>query len=183
MTRPGWRSWQLWVVTALGVYTACTSSRGAEPSSSPPVSRAQEFLSGTCPVTSPVPPDQVPETVVSTIGAGYEGPAGGLTFNYWYGNDALWVELAYAGHIVKPPGEELSEKFPWVRLARGDLTIEGRRLDGPAPPARASVPSGYGPSGFQASGIGFPAEGCWEITGKIAHQKLTFVVEVRRASG
>jgi hypothetical protein len=75
----------------------------------------------------------------------------------------------------------LSEKFPWVRLIHGNLTIEGRRLDDASGPARLSVPSGYGVgSGFQASGIAFPAEGCWGVTGKIARQELSFVVEVRR---
>lgn len=179
VTQPGWRRWQLCVVTALGLATACTSPRGVEPSPSPTGSAAQELLSGTCPVTRPVPPDQVPETVKNVIRAGSSEPTK-VAFDDWYGNDALWVALPPGAKIVKPPSEELSEKFPWVRLIQGDLTIEGRRLDGPAGPARPSVPSGYGVSGFQASGIAFPTEGCWEITGKIARQELTFIVEVRR---
>jgi hypothetical protein len=138
------------------------------------------LLSGTCPVTRSVPPDRVPETVKRVIRAGSNDPRK-VTFNDWYGNDVLWVALPSGAKILKPPSEELSEKFPGVRLIQGNLTIEGRRLDDASGPARLSVPSGGGVgSGFQASGIAFPTEGCWEITGKIARQELSFVVEVRR---
>jgi hypothetical protein len=60
----------------------------------------------------------------------------------------------------------------------GALTITGRRLDAPAPPLAASVPSGYGDTGFQASGAYFPTEGCWQVTGKVASTSLTFVTFV-----
>jgi hypothetical protein len=155
VTQPGWRRWQLLVVTALAHATACTSPRGLEPSPSLTENPASEFLSGTCPVTRPVPPDQVPETVKRVIRAGSSDPTK-VRFNDWYGNDVLWVALPPGAKIFKPPGEELSEKFPWVRLIHGNLTIEGRRLDDASGPARLSVPSGYGAgSGFQASGIAF----------------------------
>jgi hypothetical protein len=130
-----------------------------------------------------VAPDRVPETVKRVIRAGSSEPTK-VTFNDWYGNDVLWVALPPGAKILKPPGEGLSEMFPWVRLIHGNLTIEGRRLDDASGPARLSVPSGYGVgSGFQASGIAFPTEGCWEVTGKIARQELSFVVEVRRGLG
>jgi hypothetical protein len=60
----------------------------------------------------------------------------------------------------------------------GKLRIEGRRLDGPAPPLTADVPDGYGDAGFQASGIDFPTEGCWEVTGRVGSASLTFVTLV-----
>ena len=63
---------------------------------------------------------------------------------------------------------------------RGQLTIEGRRLDGPTAPAQSDVPDGYGPRGFQATGMGFPEPGCGEITGRIAGRHLIFIVEARR---
>ena len=86
-----------------------------------------------------------------------------------------------AGSGVVPGG--VFEKFGWVRLKEGRLTLEARRLDGPAPPALVSVPDGYGALGFQASGITFPTPGCWEITGRTADQLVRFVVSVRGATG
>jgi hypothetical protein len=55
-----------------------------------------------------------------------------------------------------------------------------RRLDGPAPPLRADVPAGYGQAGFQASGVDFPTEGCWEVTGAVGGATLSFVTFVAR---
>jgi hypothetical protein len=69
-------------------------------------------------------------------------------------------------------------KFGWWRVASGRLHITGQRLDGPAPPARAHVPDGYGDTGFQASGVDFPTEGCWEVTGTLPTTSLSFVTFV-----
>jgi hypothetical protein len=69
-------------------------------------------------------------------------------------------------------------KWPWWRLVRGPLAIEGRRLDGAAPPLRAHIPDGYHNAGFQSSALVFPTPGCWEVTGSIGEASLTFVTEV-----
>lgn len=69
-------------------------------------------------------------------------------------------------------------KYPWWRAVVGKLTIEGRRLDAPAPPLGAWIPDGYGLTGFQATAIIFPTEGCWEVTGKAGEASLTFVMIV-----
>jgi hypothetical protein len=156
------------LAAALGLSLACTSPRASD--LSPSSTNAQGWVSGVCKVTQPVAADRVPQRVADEGGASSK----------WFGNDALWVLLPNGGRIIKAPGEKLEEKFPWVRLLQGTLTIDGRRLDGVAPPARALVPDGYGASGFQASFIAFPKEGCWEITGGIAPEALTLVVEVRR---
>jgi hypothetical protein len=52
------------------------------------------------------------------------------------------------------------------------------RLDQPAPQVRGVVPDGYGPRGFQPSGVIFPTEGCWEITGSVHRTELSFVTFV-----
>jgi hypothetical protein len=62
------------------------------------------------------------------------------------------------------------------------LTIEGRRLDDKASPLHAAIPGGYGDKGFQPSGIRFPTEGCWEVTGSVGNTKLTFVTLILRAA-
>jgi len=73
-------------------------------------------------------------------------------------------------------------KFGWTRGEglRGKLKIRGRRLDAPAPPLRADIPNGYGDTGFQATALIFPTEGCWEVTGEVADTRVTFVTRVVR---
>ena len=103
-----------------------------------------------------------------------------------HGNGALWTGLWSDGTVVFRPGGpgfvhrdgSLSMKFGWYRGVRGKLTIQGRRLDGPAPPLRARIPEGYGDIGFQSTALIFPTEGCWEVTGKVGEASLTFVTRV-----
>ena len=95
-----------------------------------------------------------------------EGASGGH-----YGNGELWTVLWPEGTVVFRPGGpgfvltdgSLQMKFPWWRAVPGLLTINGRRLDAPAPPLRAYIPSGYSASGFQATSLIFPTPGCWEV--------------------
>jgi len=101
-----------------------------------------------------------------------------------YGNGKLWVGglwprgvIAAGRDFVNSDGS-IGMKFGWWRATVGQLAISGRRLDGPSPPARADVPSGYGQTGFQASGVTFPVEGCWEVTGRVGGVTLTFVTLV-----
>jgi hypothetical protein len=68
----------------------------------------------------------------------------------------------------------IRQKFGWYRVAEGVLTVTGRRLDGAARPVAATVPDGYGSSGFQASDVVFPTQGCWEITGTVGDATLSF---------
>ncbi len=114
-----------------------------------------------CPITRPngsVPPG-------STFGAEF------------HGNGALWVGVPPANVVLTPKAADgsVGTKFGWWREAIGALTIDGRRLDGPAPLLRAAVPDGYGDRGFQPSSITFPSEGCWEVTGRVGGATLTFV--------
>ena len=101
--------------------------------------------------------------------------------NFLYGNDALIVVLPNDGtfHPSDPErGPTGGVKLGWWRLAHGDLTITTRRLDAPSTPLPAHVPSGYGDVGFQATGVNFPAAGCWEVVGVVGGHTLTFVVAV-----
>jgi len=75
---------------------------------------------------------------------------------------------------------KLGMKWGWRRGVRGQLRIEGRRLDESAPPLRADIPAGYGDFGFQASALIFPTPGCWEVTGRVGAASLTFVTLVQR---
>jgi hypothetical protein len=98
-----------------------------------------------------------------------------------FGNEALSVALQPNGRVVAKRDSHdgsMGMKFMWWRGVKGKLQITGRRLDAPAKPARADVPDGYGDQGFQASGVVFPTPGCWEVTGSVGRDRLTFVTEV-----
>jgi hypothetical protein len=58
------------------------------------------------------------------------------------------------------------------------LRIDGVRLDASAPPLRADIPPGYGPTGFQATELTFPTHGCWQVIGRVGNASLKFAVLV-----
>jgi hypothetical protein len=124
-----------------------------------------------CPVTQPV---TAPATFADRL-------FGGGTS---VGNRDLWVgALGRDGVMVAEPwmvapDGSIGWKLGWWRLTPGKVTISARRLDGDAAPLRAAVPDGYGFLGFQASGVHFPMEGCWEVTGTTGGAPLTFVTFV-----
>jgi len=98
-------------------------------------------------------------------------------------NKTIWVTISVTGEMaVKREKDEWlwAPKVPWFRGVRGRLVLTGRRLDRSAPPTHSIVNSSYGDIGFQPASLGFPSEGCWEITGSVGGEKLTFVNKVRR---
>jgi hypothetical protein len=120
-----------------------------------------------------------------------ESPPGEKPDESFYGNGKLWTALWPKGKVlagkqdVHPDGS-IEMKFPWWAAGvEGGLSITGRRLDGPAPPVRAQINSGWPETGFSgdafwASGIIFASEGCWRITGSVGGTRLTFVTLVVR---
>jgi hypothetical protein len=68
-------------------------------------------------------------------------------------------------------------KVLWVRPQGAKLTVTGHRLDGPAPPVTADIPSGYQWT-FQASGVRFPTAGCWQVDANAGGKTITFVVKI-----
>jgi hypothetical protein len=108
---------------------------------------------------------------------------------YRFGNSELEVGLPPDGKFLFEPGGPgfvavsdgaLGMKVGWDRLIPGRLTIEGRRLDSPAGPIRAHIPSMGRDKGFQATSVIFPTTGCWEVTGGLNNSSLTFVVLVEK---
>jgi hypothetical protein len=103
-----------------------------------------------------------------------------------YGNSDLWVVPQQVDGVIHDdaasiePDGSIHTKFGWWRITPGKLAIHGRRLDAAGPPLSASIPDGYGSTGFQASGVSFPTDGCWEITGTVGGQTLSFVTFVLR---
>jgi hypothetical protein len=99
---------------------------------------------------------------------------------------ALWPDgvILADPSLVEPDGR-IAMKFPWWRApgvgAAGDLVISGQELSTGAP-IEAVIPDGYGQR-FQASGIYFPTEGCYRVTGRSADAELSLVTFVVRVGG
>ena len=117
----------------------------------------------------------------------------GASAAHWNGHlfvGALWPDGTIVfqrdrlGSQLLPDGS-VRVKIGWFRGPglRGKLTIHGKRLDAPAPPLRASISDGMGDTGFQATSLLFPTEGCWEVTGEVGDTRLTFVTRVVKLSG
>lgn len=155
---------------ALLVGSGC--SGGAEPSSEAGAAAAS-LRDGTCPVT--LPNGSIPED------------ARDWSPENSYGNGKLWTQFWPYNVVIATPDfveddGSVRMKWPWWRGVSGELRIEGRRLDGDAQPIRAEIPPHYGASGFQPTGIFFPTEGCWQVTGSVGDASLTFVTLVLKAS-
>jgi len=86
---------------------------------------------------------------------------------------AWWKEAD--DYVLRVSEEGL--KVGWFRPAGIDLEITGQRLDAQAAPLEVHVPCCY-PTRFQATGLYFPTQGCWEVTAKAADSVLTFTVLV-----
>lgn len=145
----------LWLL----VLVACTSRSAAEDTSAT-----------TCLLTEPVwakPPDD----------AAVEGsPA----FGYYFVNEdrSIWASAWWAEQeAYHLSASEEGIKMGWFRPAGAPLEITGQRLDAQAPPLEAHIPCCY-PTRFQATGLYYPTEGCWQVTAKAADSELSFVVQV-----
>jgi hypothetical protein len=99
---------------------------------------------------------------------------------YWYVNAdrTVWAVLGPKEDSWWRTG---GWKVFWIRPAGTQLTITGRRLDAQAAPLRARIPCCY-PAGFQATGLDFPTEGCWDVTAKAGDHTLHITTRVERAS-
>jgi hypothetical protein len=111
---------------------------------------------------------------------------------------AHWEKNLYVGGlwpdgtiVFRPSGPgyvyqdgSVGMKIAWYRGkgVRGKLRIQGKRLDAPAPPLRSHF-SDYGDTGFQASQVIFPSEGCWQVTGTVGDASVTFVTRVVKLPG
>lgn len=167
------------VLSGIVFLSACASPTASTLANT--VAPSPSLIGGSCPTTAP------PNVPVTPPPPAATGPNAGLVFRadgrttFLYGNDALVVALPVDGTLhPNDPNVGLSSgvKFGWDRLAHGNLNIATRRLDAATSPVAADVPGGYGDTGFQVSGLRFPAPGCWEVSGTVAGTTLTFVMNV-----
>jgi hypothetical protein len=100
---------------------------------------------------------------------------------YWPRGTLAAGTLPDGGSMAVVMGDgSVYAKVGWWRGVPGRLAITGRRLDAAAPPLAAEASGGYGPRGFQPSGIVFPTVGCWRVVGKLPGATLAFVVRVTK---
>jgi hypothetical protein len=110
---------------------------------------------------------------------------GGVSRKWGYRQGQIAVELWPLGVTFVQKSDiaadgALGVKVGWYRYGRGKLTITATRLDKPGRVKRTSVPSGYGSTGFQASGIDFPSVGCWKVTATVGRSHLSYVTAIIR---
>jgi hypothetical protein len=162
----------------------CGGDEPARPAGVPTTVAASTAATGPPRPVTPADARRCPVTLPRGV-----GPSGVSADDFWgwdssHGNGTLWVGGLWPRGVIEAGPEFVGEdgsvgmKFGWWRTAAGKLRITGRRLDSPAPPARGVVPDGYGATGFQASGVDFPTEGCWEVTGTLPTTSLRFVTFV-----
>ncbi len=135
--------------------------------------------SESCPTTQPPEPPFSPPGTAET----FEGL-------FWYGSPELWTALPLDGTWRELPRTEAgftqkgafwSENFDALSEPNPDLTLTGRRLDGPTISfVESEATHGFDRTGsFMLSGISIPTEGCWEFNADYSETSLSFVVEVK----
>ena len=153
---------------------ACTTLGGlAAPASSVGV--------GACQVTRAFqrPPDEVIDwaRAAGNSGRTRDQEREATKSTNWAGGDCIWVVLPGDG-LVTWGSPTHGSKFGLFVSGSGRVTATARRLDGPTPAGVAAdigtPEEGYGPPGFIASGITFPADGCGEVTYRVESRSLTF---------
>ena len=152
------------------VGVGCSNDRGAaDPASAPRGGTGDRAAGGECRVTSPGRTADPPEEVVRWAGFSH-----GL-----YDHDNLWVALPDpSARLVRHADGGYGQKFMWWRGAESDLVLDAHRVGDIESSAETEVPDGYGSRGFQASGVTFPTEGCWRVTGQLGNDVMAFVVVV-----
>jgi len=114
---------------------------------------------------------------------------------FWFGTDKLWTALPVAGTWSGLPRyRPIDQTYYRNKLTfwrqgynphsepRPNLTVTGKRLDGPAGPL---LSDGKGHGGwtneheFIMTGINLPTPGCWEITGHYESDQLNETDEIR----
>jgi hypothetical protein len=169
-----------------------------------PARTTEPALAAPCPstLTHARPPDVVVEFMRGGTSPqpSYDQFVAGPAQANWAGNDTFWVSLPNDGVIrpTFPPARDAGWKFWSYATAPGDpnaphygsyeVTASAQTLDRSTPAGfvgyfNGANPIGHGP-GFLATGLIFPAAGCWQVTysagaGASGPRSFTFVVEVK----
>jgi hypothetical protein len=138
------------IMTLASLLTACT------------------YALNSCPVTEP-------EWLLAPDDPAVNNPP---AHGYYFVNEdqSIWASAGWTDSEYSKFSEmEDGVKVGWFRPEGAELTVTGQRLDEEASSLEADLPCCY-PTRFQASGLYFPTEGCWEVTARAEDASLTFVV-------
>jgi hypothetical protein len=102
----------------------------------------------------------------------------------WYGNGSLWVMLPPDSQLPTDPHADgsVTTKFPFFRVAHGQVHVQAQRLDGPGGQFSAAVGNidAYGTSGFVPTELRFSTSGCWRLRAVVSGgPALTFTLLVK----
>ena len=167
------------VLTLTAPRTAQGGSQAATPYEEPPSS---------CPITKPSDPPFIPPAPYPSVGNSWIGTAKLWTF---VPSNGMWWSLP---HYTPEDSRFRQELFWWhegydFRTENPpELTVTGKRLDGPAPPITMDEHANNGWTSdsnhpFMVVGIFIPTPGCWEITGRYKGEELSYVVWVAASLG
>lgn len=163
----------VWLAPMMSTQPVVSQESSPTPATTPPAS---------CPVT-PRPANE------------FKPPAGYKRDEkqFWLGTEKLWTVMNdrgiwqdqfFAPHPGKPlPQVEIlwmSVNQDWQREPHPDLSVKGKRLDGPSSAilATPAFRSPRDPTAAMMTRVFIPLPGCWEITGEYKGNTLTFVVWV-----
>ena len=174
------RDWRWLTLVVVLLLASC--GRAADRAATAPAATASAPAADPdgCPITRPpnrpfVPPaPPAPDSVSAPFG------------EFWFGTPELWTSLRPDGTWSDLPYHEgaYTQKVFWWSQGydwKSQLTLTGRRIDGPAPPMRASTATNAFAADIGSSslvGVDLPTAGCWEITGHLKGVTLSFVVWV-----
>ncbi len=167
-------------LTALILLASCGGARDRAAISTSAVASVSKADTGSCPITKPSNPPFVPPAPPAPA------PRSARAGEFWFGTPALWTSLRPDGTWSSLPyhdGAYTQKVFWWSQGYdwKSPLTLTGRRIDGPAPPIRASTATNAFAEDIGSSilvGIEIPAAGCWQITGHLKGVTLSFVVRI-----
>jgi hypothetical protein len=174
------RGWQPFALAALILLASCGGARDRAAISPSAVASVSTADTRSCPATKPSNPPFVPPVPPAPA------PGSARAGEFWFGTPALWTSLRPDGTWSDLPYHEgaYTQKVFWWSQGydwKSPLTLTGRRIDGPAPPIRASTATNAFAEDIGSSilvGVEIPAAGCWEISGHLKGVTLTFVVQV-----
>lgn len=149
------------------VPTVCTplagSAGGPPPASSPSATLAAAAGPAACPATAPVIDEHPRNPNTASFSRGW----------YMSADRLLWASASGPFYVG-------GNKVLWERPG-SVVAISGKLLDGDPKAAGAPTitgPQGYEGSDYQASGLTFPAAGCWEVEARAGSSALDFIVYV-----
>lgn len=121
------------------------------------------------------PSTNCPVTIPNGVGLGHGTPKLSTALM-----PIVVFELGGHGEVLRD-GWLRWPKWPWRRGegVRGKLQVRGRRLDERTAPLRVHICNEcYGDTYGVPMAMDFPTPGCWEITGRVGRDTLTFIIRV-----